>query len=187
MITLLIAVLFFIGVNGLALKLACRLNNNWFARSIPIRDKDSSNSPAILPVQQVENYAASGTEQANPFLPPLKVATPKTVNKGPQVVVPPPKLAFAYGALLFGLQVVLSVAGYWSIHFWGGPQGSSLPHLMIVLAYYTATAGLITVLLPSSFTRSLIVTGIFYVLMLVATSPITIFLFVLAHGFGSGW
>ena len=187
MSVLLIIIAFLIAADGLLLELACWLHNYWFARYDPIPDSGSSTSPLKSTSLQAENNAASKADEANPFSPPLRKATPKFLNNGPKVVVPTLLPAFGYGALIFVLQVVLSVAGYWSIHFWGGPRGSSLPHLMIVLAYYTVTALLISALLPSSFTRSLIVTGIFYALLIVVTSPITIFLFVLAHGFGSGW
>jgi len=175
-------ILFLDAANGVSLKLAFWLYNYWFAATRPVLDKNSPASPVISTTRKVENYPAPRVEQANSSSPPHEVPTLTTASKGPRVVVPTFIGAIAYGFLLFGLQVVLSVIGYGLMQIMNDCYG----YLFVVIGVFTATAGLISVMLSNSFIHSLIVTGIFYGLVLLATSPITITLFLLTQGRGYG-
>ena len=183
MVVALIIVSILTGVSGLLLKLACWLHNYWFTDSQLIPDHNAKSSPVIPTAQTAEDYVASKIDQTNPYSPPLQTAKPATITKaailkkGPPVFVPSFAVAIGFAFFLLVLQFAFFLFAFSPREVMLRPLESLGIGIRVGLALimtFAATVGFVKGLLVSKFTRAMIVTGIYYGLLLALASPLIV-------------
>ena len=182
MILVLIVFAIQFGVSGLLLRAACWSHNRWFAGLQPTSQTAETPSASA---QEAKLLVEPEREQTNPFAPPRQLAEPATINRGAQTEMPTlitvPTLvgSIGLGFLLTGLQLAVfgispMVLAPISVFF--GRLGIGLSIAIMLVAVLIGTAKFVSVLLATNFNRGLIVSVVYYSLLLAVASPLIVLL-----------